>query len=56
MYLSEPMYGPHVLVCVRVRDAFKKKKKKKKKESGALTTELSRRILSVLKYKVHVRP
>jgi hypothetical protein len=24
------MYGPHVLVCVRVRGAFKKKKKKKK--------------------------
>ena len=30
MSLSEHMYGPHVLVCVRVRGAFQKKKKKKK--------------------------
>ena len=30
MSLSELMYGPHVLVCVRVRGAFQKKKKKKK--------------------------
>ena len=29
MSLSEHMYGPHVLVCVRVRGAFQKKKKKK---------------------------
>ena len=28
MSLSEHMYGPHVLVCVRVRGAFQKKKKK----------------------------
>jgi hypothetical protein len=27
--LSESMYGPHVLVCVRARGAFPKKKKKK---------------------------
>ena len=28
MSLSEPTYGPHALVCVRVRGAFQKKKKK----------------------------
>ena len=27
MSLSDHMYGPHVLVCVRVRGAFQKKKK-----------------------------
>ena len=27
MSLSEQMYGPHVLVCVRARGAFQKKKK-----------------------------
>ena len=26
MSLSDSMYGPHVLVCVRVRGAFQKKK------------------------------
>ena len=28
MSLSEPTYAPHVLVCVRVRGAFKKTKTK----------------------------
>ena len=37
MSLSELMYGPHVLVCVRVRGAFQKKKKKKKKISSCKT-------------------
>ena len=30
MSLCDYMYGPHVLVCVRVRGAFKKKNKKKR--------------------------
>ena len=30
MSLSEHMYGPHVLVCVRARGAFQKTKQNKK--------------------------
>ena len=31
MSLCESMYGPHVLVCVRVRGVFQKKRKKKRR-------------------------
>ena len=56
MSLSELMYGPHVLVCVRVRGAFPPKKSGNTNKIGsgneALRSVLATLIRSVLAMKL----
>ena len=55
MSLSDPTYGPHVLVCVRVRGAFQKKKEKKgvKQFRGSMDFD---HIIPQLKFHTSVPP
>ena len=56
MSLSELMYGPHVLVCVRVRGAFQKKNNNKKYYSVDATSACGISQSAVCRILLHVHP